>query len=79
MFGPRMRKMMDISQQGMEWMQVCEKQSRSAATCRGGMGIDDTTLIERVESSFVAAVDHLLVHLNKYCMFWGYPDSHAEL
>ena len=46
-------------------MQMEEHQPGSAATGRGGMGTDDTTLIERVEpSSFVAAADRLLVHLN---------------
>ena len=46
-------------------MHLEENQSESAATCSGGMGTDDTTLIEVVEpSSYAAAGDRLLVHLN---------------
>ena len=54
-----------------------------AAAGSEGMGTDDTTLTERVEpSSFVAAGDRLLVHLNsslQYCMLWRYPDSRKVL
>ena len=43
-----------------------ENQPECGATSSGGLGTDDTTLIERVElSSFVAAGDCLLVHLSK--------------
>ena len=42
-----------------------EHQPESAATVSGGMGTDDTTLMERVElGSFVAAGDRLRVHHN---------------
>ena len=46
-------------------MHMEESQSESAATCSGGTGTDDTTFIEVVEpSSFAAAGDRLLLHLN---------------
>ena len=42
-----------------------DSQPGSAATGGGGIGADDTTLIERVEpSSFVVAGDRLLVDLS---------------
>ena len=42
-----------------------ENHSESAASGSGGLGADDTTLIEGVgPSSFAAAGDRLLVHLN---------------
>ena len=50
-------------------MHIEEHQPGSATTGRGGMGTDDTTLIERVEpNSYVAASGRLLVHINSsYC------------
>ena len=46
-------------------MQLEEDQLGSAATDGGGTGIDDTTLIDRVEpSSFVEAGDRLLVQIS---------------
>ena len=59
-----MREMKDISQE-VEWMQMEPNQPGSAATGSGGVGANDTTLIEIVEpSSFDSAVDRLLVHLS---------------
>ena len=46
-------------------MQMEENHPGCAATGSGGLSLDDTTLIERVEqSSLVAAGDRLLVHLS---------------
>ena len=59
-----MREMKDISQ-ALEWMHVEENQLGSAATAGGGLGTDDTTVIEVVQPSLlVAAGDRLLVHLS---------------
>ena len=48
----------------LQWMHIEEDQPESLATGSGGLGTDDTSLIERaVPSSSVAAGAHLLVHL----------------
>ena len=57
----------------LEWIHMEENQPESAATGSEGMGTDDTTLIEGVgPSSLAAAGDRLAVHLNsfQYCMSW---------
>ena len=57
-------------------MTVEENQPGSPATGVGGMGPDDTISIERVEpSSFVAASDRLLVHLNSSHSIAGPGDT----
>ena len=49
----------------LAWVHMEETQPGSAATGGGRVGIDDTSLIERGESSsFVAAGDRLLVHFS---------------
>ena len=51
----------------LEWMRMEETQIGSAAAGCGGLGPDDTTMIEVVEpSSFEAAGHRLLVHLNSW-------------
>ena len=54
-----------------------EHQLGSAARASGGMGTEDTTMIERVEpTSFAAAGDRLLVHLSAACP--GDPQATPE-
>ena len=60
----------------LAWVHMEETQPGSAATGGGRVGTDDTSLIERVESSsFVSAEDRLLVHqqFKNYCMSWRCP------
>ena len=61
-----MREVKDISLKswsGCKWRNIS---SDLLFTGRERVGTDDTTLMERVEpSSFVAAVDRLLVHLSR--------------
>ena len=61
---PSIREMKHISEE-LEWMQMEEKQTVSAAKGTGGLDTDDETQLERMEpSSIAAAGDRLLVRLN---------------
>ena len=63
----RKREMKEISPKSWSGMHTETNQPGSAAAGSVRMGTDDTVLIERVElSSFVAAGDRLLVHLNSF-------------
>ena len=74
-----MREMKDLSLSQELCGGTWKNHPGSAHPGGGGMGTDDTTLIERVElSSFGAAGDRLPVHHQQFetwCMSWRYLDT----